>query len=375
MGDHLARSDARVARWGRSSQLRAAWIAFLISSSFACGSSDNAPLDTGVSTDVADGARDDAGPGQSGDGSANAPNCTIQYPTLLNSYAHTPSWQVAGVHYCVGYPASTTLKDPAGLAIAGVSVNAGNKTVTVTGNNVVLDGYDFSLSGGWGVVVNGANDTIRNSKFVVGANGRAPILAGFSGSNLYVGYSVIDGSGSAAVGGLIEYRGNSALTVEYCWLKNAGIDVIQLHTNGAAAAPVIRYNVVENAGLTPGAHGDYTEFLDGPYSATIVYNTTLQNGGTTQGFMVEPDIGSNAGTVVSAEIGHNTFTSSGGLSYFTAVTSADVQDTFLVDENYFDARNAFGFAIGAGRGGPGDAFPRTIYTHNVNMVDGNLVQD
>src|SRR5262245_49447318 len=98
-----------------------------------------------------------------GDGSANAPAGAPQLPNLFSGYALRPPWEVAGVNYAVGYEPSTALNNPATISMPGVSVNTTNKTITVTGNNVTLDGYDFSLNGGWGVVVQGANTTILNS--------------------------------------------------------------------------------------------------------------------------------------------------------------------------------------------------------------------
>ena len=165
--------------------------------------------------------------------------------------------------------------------MAGVSVDTTNHMIYVTGNNVTLDGYDFSVNGGWGVVVQGSNTKILDSSFVVGANSIKPILAAASSSNLTVAYCTIDGHNDGNISGLIENRGSGALTVQYSWLKNAGGDMIQMHNGGQAANLVVEYNVIQNAGMAPGAHGDYTEFMDGPFTATIKYNTTTQNGGAT----------------------------------------------------------------------------------------------
>jgi hypothetical protein len=104
------------------------------------------------------------------DGASGAPTGAPILPTILNGYAVRPPWKVAGVDYAVGVPSGTALKDPSQIAMAGVSVNTAAHTVTVTGNNVVLNGYDFSRAGGWGVIVQGANDTVENSNFVVGPN-------------------------------------------------------------------------------------------------------------------------------------------------------------------------------------------------------------
>ena len=89
------------------------------------------------------------------DGSANAPVGNPQLPNLLSSYSVRPAWQVAGVDYAVGVPTNMTLKDPTVAANlpAGVSIDAANHVVDITANNVTLNGFDFSLHGGWGVVI------------------------------------------------------------------------------------------------------------------------------------------------------------------------------------------------------------------------------
>src|SRR4051812_12397732 len=91
------------------------------------------------------------------DGFASAPIGTPQFSNLLNGYAVRPDWSVAGVDYYVGAPSGTALKNPATISTSGVSVNAGAHIITVSGSNVMLDGYDFSLNGGWQInIVSGA---------------------------------------------------------------------------------------------------------------------------------------------------------------------------------------------------------------------------
>ena len=106
------------------------------------------------------------------DGSANAPAGTPQLPNILSNYATRPPWQVAGVDYAVGVPSGTTLKDPTvtGALPAGATYNASNHTVTVTGNGVTLDGFDFSLHNGISLVIQSSNVTVQNSNFAVGSN-------------------------------------------------------------------------------------------------------------------------------------------------------------------------------------------------------------
>lgn len=305
-------------------------------------------------------------PASTGDGSNAAQACSPQRPSLLAGYVKRPSWRVAGVDYCVGYASNLVLKNPAAIAMAGVAVDSTRRLIRITGPSITLDGYDFS---GWYIQSESSNARIVNSKFLSAGSGN-PIIGMQSSTNLYVGYSIIDGN-NKETGGLVEMRGKGNVVVEYNWLKNSGSDILQMHVNGATDLTV-RYNLIENAGMTSGAHGDYTEFIGGPFTTKIMFNTTLQSGGTTQGFMVEPDLGSNAGVIVAGEIGNNTFINKGGLSYFVGVTVPDIVNTFNVHDNFYDAAAGYGFAVGGSRGGPGDSSAKTSYTNNVNMVNGQV---
>jgi len=72
------------------------------------------------------------------------PECTAQRPSALRHYRVRPVWRVAGVDYCVGPANDIAQKSPETVSIAGVRVNTGSRSITITGNNVTLDGYDFS---------------------------------------------------------------------------------------------------------------------------------------------------------------------------------------------------------------------------------------
>ncbi|MDR3437641.1 DUF4082 domain-containing protein [Telmatospirillum sp.] len=301
------------------------------------------------------------------------PTIGAQLPHLLDSYSHKPSWSVAGVNYGVGVADGQLLHNPALISMAGVKVNENLRQVTVIGDNVTLDSFDFTLNGGWGVIIASNNVTISNSNFLVGSNGNAPILGTQSSGNVTVTNCTIDGNNSGNVGGLIEMRGAGALTVDHSWLKNSSDDIIQMHNNGPSAL-VAKYNLIQNAGMTPGAHGDFTEFLGGPFTATIIYNTTTEpSGGSSQGFMVEPDLGSKPGVILGGEIGNNTMT--GYNNVFTGITVADLAGKFTVHDNYFDpSHTSGGLAFGGVRGGPNDRSPMSFYLNNVNMVSGVIIR-
>ena len=115
----------------------------------------------------------------------------------------------------------------------------------------------------------------------------------------------------------------------------------------------LRYNLIEQAGQGVGSHGDFLQVFTGaPVTATILYNTTLQFMGFTQGFMLEPDGGPGAGIITSADVGNNTMLARGnGTQYlFTGSHCCGYcQHSTSVHDNYFAGRLAPG---GRSAGGP-----------------------
>lgn len=319
----------------------------------------------GTTTGIATGIQ--AGPTGSAQKDDHPPDpgaCAAQHPLLLSKYRKRPDWPVAGVDFCVGYAVDTVLKDPATISLDGASVDTKNHIVNLTGSNVTLDGYDFSLDGGWQVRVKASGSRIVNSKFVVGSNDLLPIVGSPEASHLDISHCTIDGAehDPPPWGTMVAYSGVD-LTIEYSWLKNSGGDMIQ--QIGGTGSIVIEHNLIENGGLSPGTHGDYTQLEGGPFTVAINYNTTLQSRGTTQGLMTE--------YVAEGEIGHNTMI--GTVSYFVSVDLSSIRTTFTVHDNYFDPRG-YGFAYPSrNTGTPNDSSPKSIFTNNVNMRTGVVLQD
>ncbi|WP_167771910.1 Ig-like domain-containing protein [Bradyrhizobium frederickii] len=304
------------------------------------------------------------------DGSANAPVGSAQLSSLLDTYgANRPAWNVAGVDYHVGVPTGLTLKDPATISMAGVSVDAAQKSITVTGSNVTLDGYDF---GGWAVVTTAANTTLTNSNFN-GLNPSGPqdavITGSSSSSNLHITNCTIDGlSGGGHAEFLVEMEG-PGLTIEYSWLKNSNSDLIGRHGQDGGDI-TIQYNLLQQAGMGgAGTHGDYLQVYGPTIDSThILYNTAVQDGGTTQGFIAD--------NTKSGEFAGNTLI--GSVSYWMSVSgpgtdAANLSGAFSTHDNYFDVTKAFGFNYPAA--GPDDSYSQTSFVHNVNMVTGEVEQD
>ncbi|MBW5438019.1 hypothetical protein FXB41_25655 [Bradyrhizobium canariense] len=288
------------------------------------------------------------------DGFANAPVGSPQLPNMLDAYgANKPAWNVAGVDYYVGVPEGLALKDPATISMAGVSVDTTNHTVTATGNNVTLDGYDFSLNGGWQVTVDAANTKIVNSNFVVGSNNYTPIVGTEHASNLSVTNCTIDGAGhDPGVSGTLFYYSGTNFSIDHSWLKNAGGDMIQ--QTGGSGAVVIEHNLIQDGGLNSQSHGDYTQLEGGPFTVAYNYNTTVQNNGETQGLMTE--------YVSQGQIANNTML--GHVSYFTSVDNKSLTGTLTVQDNYYDSSNSYGLVYEDG------SSPLALFNHNVDMTNG-----
>jgi hypothetical protein len=226
-----------------------------------------------------------------GDGSANASTGTPQLPSLFGGLATRPSWQVAGVDYAVGIHSGTTLKDPTKVALpAGVVYDAANHNIVVTaarGTSVTLDGYDFSVAGGLGVVLLGASNggggdlTITNSNFAVGTNNQIPIVSEEDAGHLTVNYCVIDGVGTnngvsaaQAVDRLIQ-PGAAGITAEYNFMKNAWSDGI----DPSSGPIIVKYNVFDNANFSSQAHADWLQLNAAPGSSNTLdfeFNTAYQ---------------------------------------------------------------------------------------------------
>ena len=309
------------------------------------------------------------------DGAVNAPAGTPQLPSLLSGYAVRPPWKVAGIDYAVGVPSGTALKDPLTLSMSGVSVDTTSHTIFVTGNNVTLNGYDFSLEGGWEVYVEGANDVIENSNFKVGANNLVPIGSSTAASNLTVMYNTIDGGGAGVAGNptaiytLISFGGSGGMTAEYNWLKNAPQHIIEF-LNGTL---IDRYNLIQDAGYYVGAHVNDVQFNGSVSNGSVidfntVYNPQPVNGypdAQGEGIQVEAQLGS---TITNTQVENNTVIATGPsltVSYPLVVRqdSGNVINGAIVQANYLDTTGAYGpFYPPSGS--------NLTYTNNVNMVTG-----
>ena len=333
-----------------------------------------------------------------GDGSANAPAGTPQFASLLNGYATRPAWNVAGVDYAVGYAAGTVLKDPmTGALPAGVTRDSANHTFLITGSNVVISGWDFSLQGGWQVKATNANNPIiENNYFKIGANGLQPISLlgvpnGFTGQGATIINNVIDGN-NVDIGGsaLVAVSRGGTFVIQYNLIENAGSDLIHAGADtlasGVATTYDVRYNVLKNAGQQTSGHPDWFQtFANNHYNnITIDYNTAIQTsyppGGGSQGFTLDGNANAPLATFDGGSASNNTIIVTAtpiGTTGFVFRFSTDlINGTFTVANNYIDPSGLSNGGINYDiresiAGGP---YHGTIKSFgDVNMVTGAVI--
>ena len=307
------------------------------------------------------------------DGAANAPAGTPQLPGLLNGYAAPPPWVVAGVNYHVGVPSGTALKDPTIQANvpAGVTVDAANHVIRINADNVTLDGYDFSLHGGWGIYCPSASGlTVKNCNFQYGSNPVMPI--NFGGNNLTVMNCNFGGS-SSDQGMAIFYRGGGSFVSKYNYFFNQGSDAIDMGGNPPGFTPTIEYNLFYAIGIAAGAHNDPFQFTgnNNVSSGLIAFNTIYQPQTLKTAnyqLVVASEGGSN---IANLTVANNTVINTGPnatASYTFAIGLSDGQSltNTTYEYNYFDPTGA---AYGVWFT-PQSWGTNTTITSNINMKTG-----
>lgn len=309
------------------------------------------------------------------DGLAGAPTASVQYPMILERYKTRPRWCVAGVGYAVGIPAAQKLSDPfpsgslaSGIISAGGTYpNPPNHVLVFSANAATIEGWDFSLDGGWTVVLQADNLTLQNNNFKVGANLRPPVFVDANALNPTIKNNVIDGNAANInpAGGLIQGSnggtGCGTVTIQYNWIKNAYYQHMQLGAcgNGAQTDHVIKYNVLEMAGYgSPfGAHGDVIQEVSSNsgnpvlHSLTVDYNLVLQNdpaiGWATQGFSI-PYSGGNTLTFGTIDASENVFLVPNSarpkrnINYAILIDVSWLNGVATINNNYIDPAGVLG---------------------------------
>ncbi len=228
------------------------------------------------------------------DGALDAPvGTTIQHPTYLDSYsaANRPPWKVAGVTYAVGIPSAVVLKNPTVDSLpAGCAYDSGNGWVRCdSGSGITFDGWDFTVGGGKRLyLVDCVNTVVTNSKFGgVDARAHDYIIQGAGTSKgLTVSYSLVDG-GFTATGqagsqsALINMGGDvtSPINLWYNDFSNYGQHVIETGaiSGGDTVAINYKYNLIDEAMISPGSHQNCLQLYQGGITPTVVYNFMYQS--------------------------------------------------------------------------------------------------
>jgi hypothetical protein len=282
------------------------------------------------------------------DGSAGAPPGTPQLAGELAGYPARPPWEVAGINYAVG-PHFAPTKDPAKITLPGVLVNNTSHVVTIAGNNVTIDGYDFSLHGGYTVRVQGNNDTISNSKFAIPTISAVYLVSG-PGSNLTLEYDSLDGTtNNSAESSLIGFSGSN-ITLKYNYFKNFAQHVLEMvQSPGQTSDLVYEYNLIQNGAKIPGSHLNYLQFASGTIINPVVeFNTSIQTPQVSSGEGYQFYL-NNGGTISNATFAYNTMIATGApgqismsaLMHPLGGMQYGNTSTGVAYDNYMDISNAY----------------------------------
>lgn len=319
------------------------------------------------------------------DGSSGAPVATIQYPTLLNSYAatiHALGCNVAGVDYAVGVPTAASLTDWRTLSGTGITVNTGTKIVTITGQTgATIANVDFSLANGAILnVVSSPNLTVNNCNFG-GTNyqslGNAVIIADGSSGGLTLTNSIMDGAGAGTASALINST-VGGVTLQYNYFKNFPQQVLSV--GNSSGTIVYKYNLIENGGQQSGAHLNYMQLGNGTYAITVQFNTTKQSpqaGGAGEGFQFYAGVTGQA-TLTSPSFRYNTMIATGvsAMSYMVhgnchasgdCASTGSTVTSGVFQNNYADITGALGLAYPSSGS---NMWQNWTLLNNINMTTG-----
>jgi hypothetical protein len=329
------------------------------------------------------------------DGCASAPICTpgtnycYQQTNFFTGYtgvnygANRPPWNVAGVDYPVGINSSCSgggLKDPTANPPAGTSYNGNN--LKVTGTNVTIDCYDFSLHNGVGITITPSargTVTVTNSYWRGGSainNGFAMAVfapssnCGATGVSMIFNNNYIDTTGNTSTSfeSYVNWVCNGPITIEYNYFKNSPKDFTHLAGSSSTGSFTMRYNYGQGMARAAGAHGqpmnNYGQHGSGDIES---WNTWYGDGGE----------GANAGVTALCNFdggageanptcANNTLVGGAAyMVYMTGESSSAMTGTMTVSNNYMDFRNSYGPYY------PNIYQYTTVSTGNVNMINGH----
>jgi hypothetical protein len=239
------------------------------------------------------------------DGSAGAPQATIQNPTLLSGYVAAINMKaspglgcrVAGVDYGTGVPTGTSLTDWTLFTCTGCSiVKVGGLPayIRVDGTAPTVNAVDFSLHGGGGIYASSTATgtlTVTNSNFACStpANVNTAEIFVQGNVNLVVKSNsfVGDNCGSGQTS-FVTWNppGASPLSLtfwyNYCYRSQQHV----IETNGTNAQTIdMRYNWIEDIATSVGAHKNYLQTYTSTnvQNAVVAHNTSYEHSISYQG--------------------------------------------------------------------------------------------
>jgi hypothetical protein len=314
------------------------------------------------------------------DGSTPAPLGISQHPDLLSGYMTRPPWKVAGVDYRVGITPGTILKPITSIRTPGVEIDAANRLIRITGQNITIDGYDFS---GWGLYIQGKNITIQNcySNDVRGFGIVGRIDGMYNGidytsHNLTIRNCEIDGTGRKfkSQWSFINIKGTGTTTIEYNWFHNAPTHIFEFH---GSSTLIYRYNLEEEIGIDPTGDGptNHVNFIQmlgaGSANSQIVFNTMVQHKQPAGGQMIQAT-GSNtlvANNTLLTFRGTGPMPAAGSISHLIDPGHAGEFFQGTIRDNYIDPRGVqYGVFYPSAQGS------NVEVSGNIDMVTGNIIQ-
>jgi hypothetical protein len=210
-------------------------------------------------------------------------------PSVYQATPHNASttWNMPGVDYYVGVPSGTTLKDPTVSGSLPSGATYESPTVTISGCDVTLTAFDFTLHHtvvSVNVSASTCTTTIQDSKFSANAVALQPIAnvldLGPGGQfvferNEYDGLAPIgDAKGSGFdVNDPIQLSKGGKVTLSYNYFHNFDSKVIQVSGATPSAPFTEKYNLFADYGSCdspPCSHGE-AEYSYGGLPAGISY--------------------------------------------------------------------------------------------------------
>jgi hypothetical protein len=218
-------------------------------------------------------------------------------PSVYQATPHNAStrWNMPGVDYCVGIPSGTVLKDPTASGALPSGATYASSVVTITGCNVTLDGFDYTLHNtvvSVKVTSSSCMTTLEDSKFSASGTALQTIAnllsLGPGGAfvfqrNEYDGLAPIGDANGSGFYVNDPIQGAGDITLEYNYFHNFESKVIQVSGSTPSAPFTEKYNLFADYGscaTPPCSHGE-AEYTYGGAPATLAFtasfNTYLQH--------------------------------------------------------------------------------------------------